>query len=110
MMRFSYLDSCRQLQALSLLRGEPPRMRDRMPRYEGGEPWGVSFFRSKVTDKVFQISPYAGPTSADQRLVMFRSKTRISPSPIYVGTISQTWIFLRRRWCDVIFAAPYSIG
>jgi len=51
-MRFSYLDSCRQLQALSLLRGEPPRMPDRMPRYDGGEPWGVSFFRTIVTDKV----------------------------------------------------------
>jgi uncharacterized protein YjbI with pentapeptide repeats len=51
MKRFSYLESCLQLQALSLLDGgQPPRMRDRMPRYDDGEPWGVSFFRTKVTD------------------------------------------------------------
>jgi BTB/POZ domain-containing protein KCTD9 len=51
MKRFSYLESCLQLQALSLLDGgQPPRLRDRMPRYDDGEPWGVSFFRTKVTD------------------------------------------------------------
>src|SRR5262245_527351 len=53
MKRFSYLESCLKLQALRLLDGgEPPRIPDRMPRYDDGEPWGVCFFRLIVTDKV----------------------------------------------------------
>jgi uncharacterized protein YjbI with pentapeptide repeats len=49
--RFPYLESCHQLQALSLFDcGEPPRMPDRMPRYDDVS-LGVNFFRTKVADE-----------------------------------------------------------
>jgi len=47
MKRISYRESCLRLQAL-LDGNEPPKMPVRMPRYDDGEPWGVSFFRTKV--------------------------------------------------------------
>lgn len=47
----SYVESCRRLQALSLLDGgEPPPVPDRMPRYDDGDPWGVRFFRALVNE------------------------------------------------------------
>jgi uncharacterized protein YjbI with pentapeptide repeats len=50
--RLSYLESCRHLGRLGE-NGEPPSIPDRMPRYDGAEPWGVNFFRERVQDKDF---------------------------------------------------------
>jgi uncharacterized protein YjbI with pentapeptide repeats len=50
--RLSYLASWRHLARLGE-NSEPPSIPDRMPRYDGAEPWGVNFFREQVREKDF---------------------------------------------------------
>jgi BTB/POZ domain-containing protein KCTD9 len=50
--RLSYLASCRHLGRLGE-NGEPLPIPNRMPRYDGAEPWGVNFFREQVQQRDF---------------------------------------------------------
>ncbi len=50
--RLSYLESCRHLQPTYIEPGQIPDMPPGRPSYDNEDPWGVSFFRTRVDGSI----------------------------------------------------------